>query len=315
MVTTPQVWDEARNLSGQQGEVVYLENGNILIYYTDPSTSPAETYATINDSYGNQVTPPFLISTEPQGTGSNPQIIYDIEALPGGGFAVVSSNRIFSDASLNFEVYSANGTLDQATVLNPDPIFGSSRDYLFSSDANITLRDDGSIFVTTTASTVASIGGNDFVVGWNGNVNGTFTPSFIVDDNNSIGFNPNAEDPMLIDTITIDSGQSASLIYENDAFGPSSRPTLNVVITDETGTVVSELDLTAASGATFGNGGIGPNTASIVYIGLGDMVVLYRTLPSLGGDGNWYVARFDGVNFNGTPLTDTDLLDLSLIHI
>jgi len=305
MITTPQVWDETRDLPGQQGEVIYLENGNILTYFGTVINGEEVAFARISDSFGNEVVAPFLLSIFFESTSGLGESLEDVIALPGGGFAVLTSLPQSNTNELVLDIYNSAGNLINNFNLNAD--LDNSDTYTVL-NANLTVSADGDIQISATAILPDFL--NPEIIGWTLDANNNISAPYVVDNNGQIGFDPNGEDPRVIDAVALDSGRIASLIVERDFFIPASRATIDIVFTDADGGNPFVLELTGPNGNTFGNGGIDIlSPPSITYIGNGNLVVLYRTDSSAGGDGNWYVARFDGTTFNGNPLTDTDLLD------
>jgi len=330
MVTTPQLWDSSRNHPENYFDPVYLTNGNVLYRYEGTDTfgnpqspeSPTEFFQ-ITDGFGNEIgTPTNAFQTAIIGTE-----ILDVIAIPGGGFAALGNNNaLIQSATLNFDIYSDDGTLVSSRVLQPN---FTPEGVLFDvrGNAELTLGSDGTVLVSYSPTDTTLVASNPYVVGW------TIDPDadpdipvlpFIMDNNGAIGlFNANAEDPLLIETVALDGGQFASLILERDAFGLTSRDTLNILISNADGSEVRTIDLTTpGNGAVLGRQEPSNSDPVFTHIGNGNMVVLFQTDPFAGGDGVWRItaANSDGsigitlpINTNGVnqSFINTQLIGLT----
>ena len=113
--------------------------------------------------------------------------------------------------------------------------------------------------------------------------------------------------PILVDTIAVDGARFATLIVERDSNFPSSRDTLNILISNPDGSEERTIELTSVNiGGIVGRGVA--QDPFFTHIGGGDIVVLYQEDTFNGGDGLWYItsANSDGtigvtfpINTNG----------------
>jgi len=231
MVATPILWGDF-DIIGTWDSLIRLTNGNYLASrISDNSGSPLfETQ--LFDAVGNALSGQTTSLVNTQG---------NITALAGGGFALVSPDPI--DDELDVLVFGSNGLLSATHVIDASSLGELASEQfpdLGQSNYDIAENDAGDLFITGRV----LISGQPNIYGWTISPAGTISSAILVDNNGTIFFDANAEDPDLVSTVAIGDDGFASLIFERDASGLVLQGSLNIQISNADGSNDVTIELT-----------------------------------------------------------------------